>query len=535
MRILILLLVAIGANSLLANEIHIANQPDKVVVFRKGAEVTFLFKANLKKGVNTVIIDSMPDGLEAEKINISEKTGLPISSIFYLEEKRKVNLTPDEKKIQQIKDSIEVKNEVSLKIESKILVLEEEANIIKNFKLGQENLKAEDLIALTNFYNKRIGEIRLELIAKRKENSKIQNEIELLKEKWSILSNGNSVVNKSNLKQFKFNVFVNENTSTDFKLVYFDNKASWKPYYEVRVKDINSPISFSLKASVSQSTGFNWENVKLELSSKEPNQNNSIPTLSPMYIEWKPSYDRGRSSSYESQNNALADVSRDDRKEKEIEDFPKITVANSTIENQTLNTSYKLNNKATINTNDDEQSFQLIDIEVPASYEYYVVPKKDPNAYLIAKIADYGTYNLINGEAKVYFEGAFVGNSFISSNSIDDTLSIPLGRDEEIQIRKEHLKEFSKSKFLSSKVEMSFGNKISIKNNKKKNIKITIKDQIPVRKFDRVEVVVEDLSGASLEEQTGFLTWKLDLDKNEKKELIIKYKVTATSNAIVPR
>jgi len=541
MRILSLALIAITTICLAANDIHIANEPDKVVVFRKGAEVTFLFKANLKKGVNSIVIDSMPGGLEADKINISEKTGLPISSIFYITEKRKENLTPDEKIIKQIKDSIEVKNDLLLKVESKVTTFEEEISLIKNFKLGNDNLKVENLVALTNFYNKRINEIKIELIVKSKEKLKLQVEVELLNRKWSEIANGSTPLKTQ--MQYKFNVFAYDNGTSNFKLVYFDTRASWKPYYEIRIKDINSPIIFSLNASVTQMTGYNWNEVNLELSNKAPNNNNSLPSLTPIYIERRTTY--YKKTEYNNSNDDNNDdsplspkISSSYVREKEIDlesTFPKIAVVNSTVESQTLNMVYKLNNKESIKSNDDEQRFQLIDIEAPANYEYYAVPKKDPNAYLIAKIANYGSYNLTQGESKVYFEGTFVGNSYINSNSIDDTLSIPLGRDEEIQLKRENIKEFSSSIFLSSKVEQGFGNRITIKNNKKKGIKITLMDQIPVRKFDGADVEIEDISGANINEQTGFLTWKVEVDKNEKKTIDFKYKVTATSNAVVPR
>lgn len=560
MRILILLLVAISANSLLANEIHIPNQPDKVVVFRKGAEVTFLFKANLKKGMNTIIIDSMPEVLEAEKINISEKTGLPISSIIYALEKAKPTLSQDDKKIKQLRDSIEDKKELYNEIDNICTVLGDEYNLIKGYKTDNKDFGVEKLVTLTTFYNKRLNEIKVDLAKKRKLQNKLKDTLDSMNSRLTLYTKGKTSTQNM---QLKFNIISDNNKNTDFKLVYFTTEAYWKPRYELKVKGIDSNIVISMSAAINQFSKYKWDNVELELSNRSPNKSISLLPLDPIYIE-NPNalQDLGETvvvaagrgdislnmgniqlekeaetlnfAAYDNKVDYNSNDEQEESEEVESDDFDELS-DNSETSHQAMSIIYKLKNRVSVNFKEDDQTFKVFEIEVPAKYEYYAIPKRDQNAYLLAKIADYGSYNLTEGIAKVYLEGSYIGNTKINPKSIDDTLTIPLGRNEDIQVRKIQLNDFTSTKFLSSKVEQSFGNRISIKNNKTNNINLTIKDQIPVSTFDGAEVKVEEISGAKYDERTGFLTWKVDLDKNEKKELIIKYKVTATSNAIIPR
>ena len=60
--------------------------------------------------------------------------------------------------------------------------------------------------------------------------------------------------------------------------------------------------------------------------------------------------------------------------------------------------------------------------ELNASYEYYAAPKLDADAYLTAKIVDWQELNLLPGEANLFFEGTYLGNSSLDVMNASDTL-----------------------------------------------------------------------------------------------------------------
>lgn len=72
--------------------------------------------------------------------------------------------------------------------------------------------------------------------------------------------------------------------------------------------------------------------------------------------------------------------------------------------------------------------------EIEVSYEYFAVPKLEQHAYLIARATGWDRYNLLEGEANLYFEDAYVGRTIIDAKSMRDTLDISLGRDRNIVI-----------------------------------------------------------------------------------------------------
>jgi uncharacterized protein (TIGR02231 family) len=149
---------------------------------------------------------------------------------------------------------------------------------------------------------------------------------------------------------------------------------------------------------------------------------------------------------------------------------------------------------------------------VPAKYEYYAAPKLDDNAFLVASLTEWSNYNLLPGEANIYFENSYVGRTRLSPETTKDTLIISLGRDQNISVSRDVLKDFTEDKFLSSDVERSFAFEIKIKNNKKGAVRILTEDQIPLSMNEDIVVKLIDSSGAVYDDKTGKVRWTVEVD-----------------------
>jgi uncharacterized protein (TIGR02231 family) len=170
----------------------------------------------------------------------------------------------------------------------------------------------------------------------------------------------------------------------------------------------------------------------------------------------------------------------------------------------------------------------LVDVrnfEMKAVYEYSVAPKLDQDAFLLAKAVGWEEFSLLPGEANIFFEGTFVGKSYIDPNSIKDTLAISMGRDKRIVVKREKVKDFTSRKIIASNQKDTYAWEISVRNTKAEPIKISIEDQIPVSQNSQIEVTVIDVAGAKYNKDTGKLNWDITLQPNEDKKIIFKYEV----------
>lgn len=168
--------------------------------------------------------------------------------------------------------------------------------------------------------------------------------------------------------------------------------------------------------------------------------------------------------------------------------------------------------------------------QLPAAYQYVSIPRADKEAFLVADATGWQGYNLLEGEANVYFDNSFVGKTILDPNVPSDTLHFSLGRDNSIRIQRIKVADKSTRKLFASSQEQDMTWRITVKNTRNENVTITMKDQIPVSQNSGINVTTEELSGGSLDKETGFVTWVLNLMPNEQKELIVHYRVKYPKN-----
>lgn len=200
-------------------------------------------------------------------------------------------------------------------------------------------------------------------------------------------------------------------------------------------------------------------------------------------------------------------------------DIPMVQVENQTTVDFEINTPY------TIKSDNKNYTVDMEFYDLPAFYQYYCVPKIDKDAFLIANIVDWEKYNLLEGEANVFFEDTYVGKTLLDVRYASDTLEISLGRDKKVSVNREKIKDFTDKQFIGSKKEETRAWKTSVKNNKSQSINMIILDQVPVSTNEEIEVNVQNISGAKHNAETGEIKWEFELKPNDKKEFEIKYSV----------
>jgi uncharacterized protein (TIGR02231 family) len=162
--------------------------------------------------------------------------------------------------------------------------------------------------------------------------------------------------------------------------------------------------------------------------------------------------------------------------------------------------------------------------EMAAIYQYHAVPKVEPAVFLLAKIIDYGKYNLLPGTANIFFRETYVGQTTVNPNITSDTLLLSLGRDDQITIKRVQPKDFTeRKKVLSNSIKEVYAFEITVKNNKTVPINIEFIDQVPISKQETIEVELLDKDGAEYVPTYGKLTWKLDIKPGQNKKVKFSY------------
>ncbi|MBN2481547.1 MAG: DUF4139 domain-containing protein [Bacteroidales bacterium] len=199
------------------------------------------------------------------------------------------------------------------------------------------------------------------------------------------------------------------------------------------------------------------------------------------------------------------------------------------VERQTT-VDFEIETPYTVLSDNKNYSVDMDVYDLEAIYQYYCVPKIDRDVFLIAKIVDWEKYNLLEGEANVFFEDTYVGKTLLDVRFAADTLDISLGRDKNVSVNREKVRDYTTRQLIGSKKEETRDWLISIKNNKSQKINIVLLDQVPVSTLEEIEVDVQNISGAKRDTGSGEIKWEFTLEPNVQHDFNLRYSVKYPKN-----
>jgi uncharacterized protein (TIGR02231 family) len=496
---------------------------DEVTVFLSKAQVTREVKTRLEAGKTNLILTGLTSQLDPQSIQVVGKGSFIILGISHQQNfLNELNLP---KNLKGVKDSIELLQKLVLLEQSqKEIINKEEQMLLSNQKIGgtNQNLTVAELKAMADFYRSRLGDI---VTTRMKQDEKIKRMNERIS-KLSRQFNEQNELLRRNTSELVISVSAEVSTSADLRVSYVVANAGWNAIYDVRAINTKSPLQLSYKANVFQSTGEEWKNVKLKLSTANPNQGGLKPELYSWYLDFYNPIVYQMRKERKPQPSAMMRAAEDKAELSEvvIEDAQGMSEFVSTVQTS-LNTEFNISLPYSVASSSKPTVVDIRNYEMKAEYSYSVVPKLNVDAFLMAKATGWEEYSLLPGEANIFFEGTFVGNSFIDPNNVKDTLALSLGRDKRIVVKREKLKDLTSRSVMGNLKKENYTWEISIRNTKTEAIRIQVDDQVPVSQNTQIEVTVLDAGGANYNKQSGKLSWNLDIKPGETRKLMYKYEV----------
>ena len=304
------------------------------------------------------------------------------------------------------------------------------------------------------------------------------------------------------------------------------SNAGWYPSYDIRVDDIKNPVAIFYKANVFQNSGVEWKDVKLSFSNATPWIAGDIPVFNPWFVDFynpSPVILRGIASmSKRSEAPVVMEMANDKKMEEKAMEAAPVSVQKQVGE---TTITFDIAIPYTVPSDGKIQTVEIQRITAPADYRYVTLPKLSALAYLTANITDWAKLSLQTGEATLYFENSFVGKSTLNVNQLKDTLTISLGTDNSILVKREKRKDFTSRKVIGANRTDTYSFLLTIRNNKSNLVKITLNDQIPVSSNSSINVDPIELSGGKLNQLTGEIKWDLEIKPQETKQIMLTYSV----------
>lgn len=517
----------LSLHSFAQTEKEVDSKVKHVTVFLNRAQITREVKTRIEPGKTNLVLTGLTTELDQQSIQVNGKGNVIIMGISHLQNFLDEAMRP--RKLQILVDSLEYYNrQLLIEQNQKDILTKEEQLILNNQKIGgtQQNLTVAELKAMADFYRTRLNEIGV---------ARIRSEEKLRQLNARIAKINNQIAEQRgfyarNTSEIVINLSTETATNVDLEVNYVVANAGWYPVYDLRAINTKTPVKLSYKANVFQNTGEEWNNVSLTLSTANPTLGGLKPELYTWYLDFVVpvalKQDKSSRALYSNMPAAMEKV------EAVEDDISSISNYVSTVQTS-LNTEFKISLPYTVYSANKPTLVDIQNYEMKADYGYAVAPKLDHDAFLLAKATGWEEFNLLPGEANVFFEGTFVGKTFIDPNNIKDTLSVSLGRDKRVVVKREKLKDYSTRRTIGANQRDSYAYEISIRNTKNEPIKITLEDHIPVSQNSQIEVTMTDEGGAKYNENTGKLVWELVVQSNETKKVQYKFEVKYPKDKIV--
>jgi len=192
---------------------------------------------------------------------------------------------------------------------------------------------------------------------------------------------------------------------------------------------------------------------------------------------------------------------------------------------RSTNLEFTIDNPYTIRSEGENQVVDMIEYEVDAHYQYYCAPKLDLDAFLTARLTNWDEYNFLEGQASLFFEGKYIGKTILDTRNTSDTLTLSLGRDRNVVVTREKVKEYSSSQFVGSNRKSLFAYEISVRNKKAYPIDIRIEDQVPVPNTKEITVDEIEDTDAIKDNVSGLLKWNLKVEPGKTEKIDLKYEI----------
>jgi uncharacterized protein (TIGR02231 family) len=329
-------------------------------------------------------------------------------------------------------------------------------------------------------------------------------------------------------------------TKATLRVTYNVRNARWLPLYDARLdtgaKDRKPQLELVRRAEVTQSTGEDWSNVTLGVSTVRIGRGGSAPELNSLVAQY-PQVPRPRALGSVSDSAMPAAAPMQQRKmetsaAKAADDIRERAEEQQAVaEIGDFQATYKIPGRISLGAAEGAKSLRIASMTVPADLMVRAAPVMDPTAFLEASFKQTDDTSLLPGKVAIYRDGTFVGRGKLSASAKDDIVRLGFGADDKVRIERAVLKRNEGSAGLlvttSKTDERSF--KTTIRNGHDFPIKVAIEDQLPVSENE--DILVEMLpattppTASNIRDRRGVLEWSFDAKPGEVKDINFAWRV----------
>jgi len=526
-------LVAVAALTAIptrAAEIDATSAVDAVTVYPDGASVTRVLAADLPTGDNTLVIRDFPLTLDTSSLRVEGEAGagLIIGAIDARPPRAAppVNLPELDRRIEALKDE-------RVNLQGTIAAAAARRKFAERFAetspvgLGEkgEARPLSEWRAAFAAVSEEVATADAAIRDAERRQRDIDREI-------ARLELDRSTRPPSKL-EVRIDLAASAATRATLRVTYAVRNARWAPLYDARLdtgaKDRKPALELVRRAEITQTTGEDWSNVALAVSTVRTARGGNAPDLNSLIVQY-PQVPRPVQMGAVSDNMRLLRAAPPapqslEAVEKRAEEQQAVAEIGG------FQVMFKIPGRVSVGANEGAKSLRVATATIAPDLAVRAVPVKDPTAFLEASFKQEEDAPLLPGRVSIYRDGVFVGRGPMAAAARDETVRLGFGADDKVKIERAVLKRNEGSAGLivttAKTDERSF--KTSVRNGHDFPIRMSIEDQLPVSENEEIQVEMlpstTPPTATNSRDRRGVLEWAFDAKAGEVRDIAFAWRV----------
>ncbi len=527
----------------------ITSKVDAVTVYYDRALVTRSGNISLQTGMQSVVFGGLPAGVLDNTIRVSgESAG---AAILDMQVENATTTPPptdsvEQKRVKVLQDRIKVLQETLQDYTDRITIINKQTNYVDQIKVPtvaatNEDMKImrptiDDWQKFLGFMDNNGNRLFAELRKYERLSVDMRNRIDSLQRQ---ISSPNRGVTKS-IKNIIVDLDVARAGDVNLTISYVIQGASWQPLYDVRVMKAAKEVQLDYRASIRQTTGEDWNNVNITLSTARPEVGGIEPKLSAWYVnanEPPKIVEKSRRKDSEVSVASLSssmgvrshsvDAVRINGVQTQDDFYRPMTEPIASVVSDYYSVLFDIPSKSTVLADGRPHKVMISKLKFATEFDYSATPKLSSNVYLRATIKNTSELPLLPGTANIFSDRDFVSQVSMPLVSPTETFNTSLGVDQAIKIQRTRVNRTNETNGVFTKNrKVIYEYEYTLQNNRKNDASVEIHDQIPLSQSEKMIVELMKPQGEETEKDNyGMIAWKYIVKPTEKKVWTIKYSV----------
>jgi len=311
-----------------------------------------------------------------------------------------------------------------------------------------------------------------------------------------------------------------EATEGTVRVSYTIREAGWTPVYDLHLARESGDLRIERGAFVRQSTGENWSDVAMTLSTVRPSEQVAPSEVFPWLRRiFDPEAVRPKT---------LMRSEADGMAEMAAPQVEPMAVETAQANFDGLAVTYQYPGEVSIATGADRVRLALGTLETQAQVEARAVPLFDPSAFLMARVEnDMGELILPTGEAMFYLDGRFIGKQYLEMIPAGGEADLSFGPIDGLRLTRTVLgREEGQRGVITRSSDFTEAVKIEVENLTGQAWPVRVIDRVPHSEQEELEVewnATPRAAEVDVDGKRGVLAWSFDMAAGESREIGLEY------------